>query len=251
MTAMKRFLPIILAASILSACGTSRTHLIDTSDNRNLKPWQKPYEYDGERYTPLLNADGFVENGLASWYGSDFHGKYTSNGERYDMYAMTAAHKTLPLGVFVRVTNKRNDREIVVRVNDRGPFVRDRVIDLSFSAAKQLDIVGSGTAPVRVEVLGYGDYSKGNVMTYRRPATLDGGRYAVQVAAFGEAENASRLAARMKERYGYSVVQEATVKGGKFFRVQAGRYDTLHDAEEARSRFEKDGYAGCFVVACD
>lgn len=250
MASTKSFLAMILSLSLLSACGTSRTGVISTPETRHLKGWQKPYDYKGERYTPLLRADGFVEYGLASWYGSDFHGRYTSNGERYDMYALTAAHKTLPLGVFVRVTNKRNDRQIVVRVNDRGPFVRDRVIDLSYTAAKELDIVGPGTAPVRVEALGYGEYSNGSV-TYRRPASFDAGRYAVQVAAFIEKDNASRLAARMKERYGFSLVQEATVKGEKYFRVQAGRYDSLREAESARSRFEKEGYAGSFVVASD
>ena len=94
-------------------------------------------------YTKLLR---FVEEGVASWYGEDFHGKLTSNGEVYDMYAMTAAHKTLPLGVYVRVTNKQNGQSAVVRVNDRGPFVDTRIIDLSYAAAKQLGVVGPGTA---------------------------------------------------------------------------------------------------------
>jgi len=104
------------------------------------------YEVHGRRYTVLDSAHGFVQEGLASWYGRKFHGRLTSSGEPYDMYAMTAAHKRLPLPSYVRVTNLENDREIIVRVNDRGPFHPDRVIDLSYTAAVQLDMVGHGTA---------------------------------------------------------------------------------------------------------
>lgn len=108
------------------------------------------YEVYGKTYHVLDTARGYRETGLASWYGEDFHGKRTSSGEPYNMHAMTAAHKTLPLPTYVRVTNLRNRREIIVRVNDRGPFVDDRIIDLSFAAATELDIVRSGTVEVEV-----------------------------------------------------------------------------------------------------
>ena len=108
----------------------------------------KPYKVLGKWYQPLPHSDGFRQRGLASWYGRDFHGKKTSSGEIYNMHAMTAAHKTLPLGTYVRVYNLENKRSTLVRINDRGPFVRGRIIDLSYSAAKEVGIVGPGTARV-------------------------------------------------------------------------------------------------------
>lgn len=113
-----------------------------------------PYIVDGLRYEPMNSSVGYSEKGIASWYGNDFHGKATANGECYNMYAFTAAHKTLPLPTIVRVTNLENNRSIVVKVNDRGPFVRGRVLDLSYAAAQSLDIARTGTAPVLVEAIG-------------------------------------------------------------------------------------------------
>jgi rare lipoprotein A len=111
------------------------------------------YYVGGHRYVVLPRANGYVERGVASWYGTEFHGLRTSTGEPYDMFAMTAAHKTLPLPCYARVTNLSNGRSVVVRINDRGPFVANRVIDLSFSAATRLDMIRNGTAFVQVEVL--------------------------------------------------------------------------------------------------
>jgi rare lipoprotein A len=113
-----------------------------------------PYRVDGITYTPMVSSLGYSEKGIASWYGEDFHGKASANGECYNMYAYTAAHKSLPLPSLVRVTNLENNRSIVVKVNDRGPFVRGRIIDLSYAAAQSLDVVRSGTAPVLVEAIG-------------------------------------------------------------------------------------------------
>jgi len=113
-----------------------------------------PYLVDGVRYQPLPSSLGYQEKGIASWYGADFHGKASANGECYNMYAFTAAHKTLPLPTVVRVTNLENNRSIVVKVNDRGPFVRGRILDLSYAAAQSLDVVRHGTAPVLVEAIG-------------------------------------------------------------------------------------------------
>ena len=111
------------------------------------------YVVFGQRYVLRPSAEGYVERGTASWYGPGFHAARTSSGEPYDMYAMTAAHKTLPIPVFARVTNLRNGRSVVVRINDRGPFVADRLIDLSYTAAWKLDMLRNGTAPVEVRVL--------------------------------------------------------------------------------------------------
>ncbi|MGH8254151.1 MAG: septal ring lytic transglycosylase RlpA family protein [Steroidobacteraceae bacterium] len=111
------------------------------------------YDVNGRRYTILPSADDFVERGVASWYGPNFHGHSTSSGEVYDMYGMTAAHRTLPIPCYARVTNLGNGRSIIVRINDRGPFVANRIIDLSYSAASRLDIVRTGTAFVELRTI--------------------------------------------------------------------------------------------------
>ncbi len=118
---------------------------------------KSPYTVLGKTYTVLPDSKGFVEQGIASWYGNKFHGRKTSNGEIYSMYGMTAAHKNLPIPSYVRVTNLDNGRQVVVRVNDRGPFHEGRVIDLTYAAASKLGFVKLGTAPVRVEAVGPGD----------------------------------------------------------------------------------------------
>lgn len=115
------------------------------------------YDVNGRRYTILPSSDNFVERGVASWYGPDFHGHNTSSGEVYDMYGMTAAHRTLPIPCYARVTNLANGRSVIVRINDRGPFVANRIIDLSYSAATRLDIVRTGTAFVELRTLSASD----------------------------------------------------------------------------------------------
>ncbi|HZD51521.1 MAG TPA: septal ring lytic transglycosylase RlpA family protein, partial [Woeseiaceae bacterium] len=154
------------------------------------------YQVDGHRYLVLNSSDGYRERGIASWYGKKFHGKPTSSRETYDMNAMTAAHRTLPLPSWVRVTNLRNDRSVVVRINDRGPFVPDRLIDLSYAAAQALDIVEAGTAPVEVVALDYRE-APPDVVVAASPARTPADSSAdpklyVQVGAFGDVENARR-----------------------------------------------------------
>ncbi len=125
------------------------------------------YEVFGQRYVTLSSSEGFEEEGMASWYGTKFHGRRTSSGEPYDMYAMTAAHKKLPLPSFVEVTHLENGKQVVVRVNDRGPFVDDRIIDLSYAAAHRLGMTDAGVAPVRIRAVGPGDVN-GEVRTAER-----------------------------------------------------------------------------------
>ena len=120
-----------------------------------------PYIVDGVRYVPMNESLGYSEKGIASWYGQDFHGKASANGECYNMYAFTAAHKSLPLPTVARVTNLENGKSVVVKVNDRGPFVRGRIIDLSYAAAQSLDMVRYGTAPVLVEAIGGPHHQRG------------------------------------------------------------------------------------------
>jgi peptidoglycan lytic transglycosylase len=251
MSALGQTLGALLLASLLSACSGYRTQVLDTPETRGLKGWQKPYLVNGKRYEPLLSHEGFVQEGTASWYGDDFHGRQTSNGELYDMYALTAAHKTLPLGVYVRVRNLANGREAIVRINDRGPFVKERVIDLSYAAAKLLGITESGTALVRIEALGFRVDSGSAAQSYRPPASYDTGRFAVQIAAFTNRDNAERLANRMRMTRGNSGIQKVLLNGHIFFRVRVGSYGSLARAEEDRKKFEHEGFPGSFVVALD
>lgn len=238
---------------LLAACGgpSYRVRVLETP-GRDLKGTQRPYEVNGERYDPLLKADGFSEEGVASWYGPDFHGRKTSNGETYDMHDLTAAHKTLPMNVYVRVTNRSNGRQSIVRVNDRGPFVKGRIIDLSYAAAKDLGVVGPGTAPVLIEALGYRELAApGEAITYRRPESFEAGPFTVQVGAFTVLANAQRLADELRRTYGESSIVEGWVSGQKFNRVRVGLYPAMADAVRAQADFEGKGYRNCFVVAKD
>ncbi len=162
------------------------------------------YEVLGKRYTVMPSSLGYQERGVASWYGRKFHGRLTSNRETYDMHAMTAAHKTLPLPTYVRVRNLRNNRSIVVRVNDRGPFVHNRIIDLSYAAARKLDMIKDGTSMVEVTAISF-DQPSGDRPTRRstpppapqpepvaeQPQSVENQVY-VQVGAFGDRANAER-----------------------------------------------------------
>ena len=232
----------------LSGCGGPKTRVIDSPETRELQGWQKPYEVDGKRYQPLRDHQGFQQSGVASWYGKKFHGRKTSNGKVYDMYGMTAAHKTLPLGVSVRVTHRQSGRSIVVRVNDRGPFDGTRIIDLSYGAANKLGMVEAGTAPVVIKALGYQETSGGQI-SYRSPVNYDSGSFAVQIGAFGVSGNAYRLAALMKDRYGKAEVQSALINGRRMYRVRVGDYRSLQRAENAAAEFSTSGYPGSLVIA--
>ncbi len=164
----------------------------------------RPYTIRGINYQPILSGQGFVDEGLASWYGQKFHGHLTSNGEIFDMYEFTAAHKTLPLPSYARVTNTDNNKSIIVRINDRGPFHANRIIDLSFAAAKELDYLQSGTASVRLEVIHVNEQDMvtvGNnqavpLQQFLDPAPLqpDANQLFIQLAAFSDRAQAASLA---------------------------------------------------------
>ncbi|MDD2500153.1 MAG: septal ring lytic transglycosylase RlpA family protein [Geobacter sp.] len=206
----------------------------------------KPYVVQGKRYEPLTTADGFVQEGLASSYGREFHGKRTSNGELFNMQAMTAAHKTLPFGVYVKVEHKKTGKEVTVRINDRGPFVGNRIIDLSEGAAAKLGMLQEGVASVKISALGYksGD-------SYRQLSDYDKGSYTIQVGAFTVKENAYRYMEELKKKYGVADVQESWVKNTRYFRVRLGRFDSLRQAQSNKETYEAKGFKGCFVVAVD
>jgi rare lipoprotein A len=243
-------LPLFCCLMVLAACGPKKTTLGGPQEPKRPKEkaYQKPYTVMGKRYEPLDSHVGFVQTGIASWYGKDFHGKKTSNGETYDMHAMTAAHKTLPLGVYVKVKNTDSGNETVVRVNDRGPFVKGRVIDLSYAAAIKLGVDVKGTAPVRIEALGY---QSTEAEKYNAPETYDTGYYTVQIGSFKEYPNALRLMEEMKKIFGFSEIHMIEVYGQIFYRVYAGKYTSLRAAEHAEMEFSEHGYPGSFTVRLD
>lgn len=183
----------------------------------------KSYEVFGKTYHVLDSAAGYDEVGMASWYGNKFHGHRTSSGEEYDMYAMTAAHTSLPLPTYVRVTNLENGRSVVVRVNDRGPFLHDRLIDLSYAAAHRLGYVDSGTARVRVQaVTGQSANSSGQGAADSNPGDIGNGPVRIQVGAFRDPANARSLKDRL-ERRGIAPLMIQSDRGRRgVHRVQVG-----------------------------
>lgn len=226
----------ILLLCINMACAPAyNVRVVDTPQTSQLKGHQKPYIVNGQRYEPLRDHNGFVQEGKASWYGKKFHGRKTSNGETYNMYAMTAAHKTLPMGVYVKVTNKLTGQQTIVRVNDRGPFIAGRIIDLSYAAANKVGVAGPGTAPVIIEALGYkADGSSSGKVTYTQPKSYDIGTFAVQVGAFTVKANADRLATDMRSQYGFAKVSEGWVNGTRYYRVWVGQFPSLEKAERTK-----------------
>ncbi len=198
---------------------------------------QRQYTVLGQTYTPLSSHKGYMEEGIASWYGPKFHGLRTSSGEIYNMYEMTAAHRLLPMNTKVRVTNLDNGRVIDLRINDRGPFSKDRIIDLSFAAAREIEMIGPGTASVRVEAIG------------SVPKSQLTGNFYVQVGSFSSRENAVRLMEEMKKNgYPETRLQEFSRNSQRLWRVQAGRFKNLLAAENAHSKLLEE-IPGAFIIA--
>ena len=212
------------------------------------------YVVFGKRYYVLDNAHGFVERGTASWYGKKFHGRKTSSGEIYNMNAMTAAHKTLPLPTYVRVENLANRRSVVVKVNDRGPFVGDRVIDLSYAAAQKLNVVGPGTAEVEITVMASAADSSRPVV---RPIPLTDNKAAdvplfIQMGSFGSEINAQNmmreLLAANEQAASVSQLETAT---GLFYRVRVGPLYGVDEANAVVRRLNKKGFLATRIVVQD
>jgi rare lipoprotein A len=196
------------------------------------------YNVLGKRYVVLAAADGYMERGVASWYGPTFHGVNTSSGERYDMYGMTAAHKTLPLPTYARVTNLRNGRSIVVRINDRGPFVANRLIDLSYTAAAKLDMLRDGTTLVEVKALTIQSPDDLTRTAQTPPPVLY-----VQAGAYSDENNARRVVERL-HRGGVPTAFILSPLDGKppVYRVRLGPIGTVAQFDEIAARLTVLGF---------
>jgi rare lipoprotein A len=175
---------------------------------------------------PPVPEANYRETGIASWYGKELHGKQTANGEVFDMYGLSAAHRTLPLGTLVRVTNLDNFKSITVRINDRGPFFKSRFLDLSYGAAKELGFVSQGTARVKIETV---------------EAVRDPAQYTMQAAVFTEEENARMLKERLNTRFGVVSIVPFETNIARFYRVQVGTYASEDRAEQAARKLTLEG----------
>lgn len=202
----------------------------------------KTYEVFGKRYYVLDSSDGFAQEGIASWYGPDFHGKKTSSGEIYDMYAMTAAHKTLPLPSYLEVKNLENGRKIIVRVNDRGPFHDNRIVDLSYTGAIKLDMIAKGTALVEIHAIDPRSYRSGGapVVTRSRPqekrAPPD---FYIQVGVFSDYSNATRMKDKLLALEAPVRIEETMLNGAAAFRVKIGPLNNIDIADGIVDRLDR------------
>ncbi|SDN87376.1 septal ring lytic transglycosylase RlpA family protein [Vreelandella arcis] len=227
------------------------------------------YEVWGKTYHVLPDADGYSKRGLASWYGKKFHGYATSNGEIYDMYKMSAAHRSLPLPTFARVTNERNGQSVIVRVNDRGPFHSEREIDLSYAAAARLDILDEGTGAVKVEAIDPAQWRAQHAGGTAQPAVASSQASAstsastsvnrapqaptqpnaadsvyLQIAALGNAQAARQLQTQLNDALRHTVRVQAS---DDVYRVQVGPVAADQESE-ARKALHDAGFTDVFIV---
>ncbi len=212
---------------------------------------QRPYVINGKRYYPIPSAQGFEEDGIASWYGRKFHGRKTSNGERYDMYGMTAAHKTLPMGTMLLVENRENGKSTVVRVNDRGPFVKGRIIDLSYTAADKIGLIGPGTAKVKIAALGEAvqEPTSPSTPVQLKQQDFDTGKFYIQVGAFERKEKARLLAKRFAALGRDVIIQQFPAAGISLYRVMVFSGTSLDRAKRDEKHLEKSGFPYALIIA--
>ena len=202
----------------------------------------RPYKIKGKSYRPIASAKGFSQKGIASWYGKKFHGRKTANGEIYDMYAMTAAHKILPIGTLVQVHNLKNNKRIKVRINDRGPFIEGRIIDLSYTGAKKLGMLRSGTAPVEIKAI-----NKGLKSFVKNLGPDNNKSFTVQAGVFKKIKNARRFKKQLSAKYKYVYIKTHTNFNGSSFKVCVGTYSNFEDAVKLSQKLIFDGL-GAFVI---
>jgi rare lipoprotein A len=256
---------ITVCVLLISACSVTveqddgpSQEVVDVSSIPDAVPRDEPrsrygnpesYVVFGKRYYVLPDSDGFTQRGIASWYGKKFHGRRTSSGETYDMYAMTAAHKTLPLPVYVQVTNLKNNRRVIVKVNDRGPFHDNRIIDLSFTAATKLDIVKEGTGLVEIRVVNARqDVREGAPVRTVSTGYSTKGFY-IQVGSFGKLVNAEQLREKLGV-FGEQLVKisQAVVGEETVYRVRIGPLSNIDMADSIVGKLSQYGILDHHIV---
>ncbi len=207
----------------------------------------KPYSVYGESYDVLQSGKGFVEMGRASWYGEKFHGYETSNGEPYDMYGMSGAHKTLPLPSYAKITNLENNKQVVIRINDRGPFHSDRILDLSYAAAYKLDMLGTGTTRIKLEVI----YMGGSVSTAQSSvasianSSQSSGSHYIQLVASKDQFKLSQMAKNLEKKY---QVKTRVQAANNMYRLQLGPIGQAELADRLLNKVKQDGYPEGYMV---
>jgi len=230
----------------------------DVSNVPNAVPQDEPkskygnpahYEVFGKRYYTLNSSKGYHEKGIASWYGKKFHGRRTSSGETYDMYAMTAAHKTLPLPTYVEVTNLANGKKIIVKVNDRGPFHDNRLIDLSYTAAKKLDIISKGTGMVEVRAITKNThYAKSSVPVTNATNNSYVGLY-LQVGAFSTSALAQQLKEKLQQQIGDAILIAPLKRSeGNLYRVRVGPLSNVEYGDSLARQLVDLGFYDAHIV---
>lgn len=263
----------VIFVTLLAGCATTPRDRAPAEAPRSLPPDAVPrqeprskygngpfYEVNGRRYQVMPSSHGYEERGVASWYGEKFHGRPTSSQEPYDMHAMTAAHKSLPLPTYVRVRNLANGRSVIVRVNDRGPFVDNRIIDLSYAAATRLDMIRDGTSLVEVTAIGFEEADPVTAFTRNNPG--DGaaagrsnpepagqGRIYVQVGAFGDPDNARRRHNQLEDGgIARAFVQEDAAGRPVLYRVRIGPIADATEYDSIVARLSRLGIDDAHLV---
>ena len=266
---------ILFSALILQACSSPSRYTIpqdhgpsnpiDVEHVKDAVPKPEPrskygnpknYKVLGKWYSVKESSTGYQEKGIASWYGKKFHGHRTSSGETYDMYAMTAAHKSLPLPTYVRVTHLENGRSVIVKVNDRGPFHENRIIDLSYSAARKLGVTGKGTGAVEVTAINAETYNQDQpyqpqidrpsaLATY--PAKTDYKLY-LQVGAFSSQQNANQLQKRLSRMFKARKIHSNFASDKNVYRVRIGPLASVADADELSVYLNNKGIPTAKIV---
>jgi rare lipoprotein A len=242
---------LVLLAALAGCAGSPEPKPSPPVPSQTPPRQPRPYTVNGKWYQPLAHADGYSETGLASWYGRKFHGRPTASGEPYDMHGLSAAHKTLPLQTWVRVQNLDNGRQMDLRINDRGPFVDGRIIDLSYGAARQLGVVGPGTARVKLTALGrrVAAIQPGQPPAYA-PMDYAHGNFTFQVGAFKDPANAHRLRDRLAGAYpDVHVKAYFHADHGQLYAVRLGRATSLAEAADYKARLRAGEFPGAFTVA--
>jgi len=242
--------PLLLSACLFEPQDGPPSRQVDVSKISNAVPKVEPksrygnpasYEVNGQRYHVLPSSKGYHATGIASWYGTKFNGQLTSDRETYNMFKMTAAHKTLPLPTYAKVTNLENGRQIIVKINDRGPFEKNRIIDLSYVAAKKLGILAKGTGLVEVDAIDphhtqYIPLHNRTIIPNPHPQIY------LQVGAYSNRQNAERMLARIRNELSMTAnIYDGVYQGNPIYRVKIGPLTNVAQADRVTAQLESIG----------